>query len=81
MGRETGSDKRDAYAPRRYAYSLQSVTPINYCLYTSDKQIRICNLCYFNKRSWKCLPCRRGCQWWYLLWFCWEVLAICSDTL
>jgi len=34
---ETGSDKRNAL--RKYAYSLQAVTPINYCLYTSSKQI------------------------------------------
>ena len=34
---ETGSDKRNAL--RRYAYSLQAVTPINYCLYTSGKGI------------------------------------------
>ena len=34
---ETGSDKQNAL--RKYAYSLQGVTPINYCLYTSGRQI------------------------------------------
>ena len=34
---ETGSDKRNAL--RKYAYSLRSVTPINYGLYTSGKLI------------------------------------------
>lgn len=34
---ETGSDKRNAL--RKYAYSLQGVTPINYCLYIPGKRI------------------------------------------
>ena len=36
---ETGSDKR--HALRKYAYSLRGVTPINYCLYTSGRQISV----------------------------------------